>query len=154
MTIRIEGHYHFHLPIEVVYEALRDETLIRHALPGRVRFQMTAPTRYEAAMTLDVPRFAGEYEGTLDVTETTRPTFYRLQARGTGHGRYVEAGGEVHLVELAPEETELRYAGSTDAFDDLNRLVLMAAPPIVVQLINRGLHHLEQVVKTQRKEPL
>ena len=115
---------------------------------------MTSPTRYEAAMTLDVPRFAGEYEGTLDVIETTRPTFYRLAARGTGHGRYVEAEGEVHLIELAPEETELRYAGSTDAFDDLNRLVLMAAPPIVAQLVNRGLHHLEQVVKSTRQQPL
>lgn len=154
MTIRIAGHYHFHLPIEVVYDALRDETLIRHALPGRVRFQMTTPTRYEAAMTLDVPRFAGEYEGTLDVIEMTRPSFYRLQARGTGHGRYVEAGGEVTLTALTPEETELRYEGSTDAFDDLNRLVLMAAPPIVAQLVNRGLHHLEQVVKATRQEPL
>lgn len=153
MTMTIAGHYLFHLPIEVVYDALRDESLIRHALPGQVRFRMTTPTHYEAAMTLDVPRFGGLYEGTVDVVETQRPTFYTLSVRGTGHGRSVEATGTVFLTPLGPEQTEVRYEGQTDAFDDLSRIVRMAAPPVAVQFANRGLHHLEQVIQALRQRP-
>ncbi|MBA3533993.1 MAG: carbon monoxide dehydrogenase, partial [Ardenticatenales bacterium] len=44
--MKIEGRYIFHVPIEDVYEALRDEALLRQALPGHVYFKMTSPTEY------------------------------------------------------------------------------------------------------------
>src|SRR5688572_22085508 len=105
--VTIEGRYTFNLPIEVVYNALRDEALIRDAMPGQVTFRMTSPTRYEAAMTLDVPRFGGHYAGTLDVTGTQFPSWYDLVARGTGLGRNVVASGRVSLKELEGSRVEV-----------------------------------------------
>jgi carbon monoxide dehydrogenase subunit G len=144
--MKIEGHYLFHVPIRIVYEALRDEALIRQALPGRVHFVMTSPTHYEAAVDIDVPRFGGHYSGELDVLETEPPFFYRLYAHGYGMGRALQAGGIVELHEVGPGQTELHYFGETDAFDHFNRLFQMAAAPVATQLINRGLHHLEGVI--------
>lgn len=150
--MKIEGRYLFHLPIEEVYEALRDEALIREALPGHVYFRMTSPTHYEAAMELNVPKFGGHYAGELEVTESEAPTFYRLQVVGTGMGKQITAQGTVHLRELAPDQTEVHYVGSTDAFDEYNRFFRMAASPIAATLANRGLQHLEKVIQA-RKAP-
>ena len=143
----IEGKYTFDLPIETVYNALRDEALIRDALPGKVTFQMTTPTHYQAGMDLDVPRFGGRYEGALDVIGTEAPLYYDLVAQGTGLGRSVTAQGRVALKELAPNKTEVRYEGGTDAFDHLNRFVRMPIPAICAAFANRGLAHLEDTIK-------
>lgn len=148
--MKIEGRYLFHVPIQDVYDALRDESLIRQALPGRVHFVMTSPTHYEAAVDIDVPRFGGHYSGELDVLETEPPFFYRLYAYGHGMDRPLLAGGIVELHEVGPDETELHYFGETDAFDHLNRLFQMAATPVASQLINRGLRHLEGVIHQRR----
>lgn len=144
--MKIEGRYTFLLPIHTVYEALRDEALIREALPGHVYFRQSSPTRYEAAMELDVPRFGGHYEGAVEVLETRAPTFYRLSARGHGAGRELSAQGTVTLHATSATETEVHYVGSTDALRDSNRLVQMAAAPIAAHLVGRGLNHLEQVI--------
>ncbi len=149
--MKVEGRYTFHLPIEVVYNALKDEALIRRALPGHVYFRMTSPTHYEAAVELDVPRFAGRYSGELQVLDTRAPTYYRLRAAGEGPDRRIHAEGIVELTEVAPEQTEVYYLGHTDALDDYNRFFRMAAAPIAARLANRGLHHLEQVIHARRQ---
>lgn len=145
--VTIEGRYTFNLPIEVVYNALRDEALIREAMPGKVEFRMTSPTHYEAAMTLDIPRFGGYYAGSLTVTGTQVPSYYDLVAQGEGLGRAVVASGRVALATVEDNRTEVHYRGETDAFDHTNRLVRMAAPPICSALANRGLAHLEDVIQ-------
>lgn len=147
--MKIEGQYIFHLPIQTVYDALRDEALIRTALPGQVYFRMTSPTHYEAAMELDVPRFGGHYAGSLDVTDTESPSYYVLVARGEGQGRQMEAQGRVELRALGPAETEVHYEGETNALDPYNRFFQIAAAPIAARLINRGLAHLERTIEAR-----
>jgi carbon monoxide dehydrogenase subunit G len=145
--VTIEGRYTFKLPIEVVYNALRDEELLRAAMPGQVKFDMTTPTHYEAEMTLDVPRFGGSYAGALDVIGTQAPLYYDLVAQGSGLGRQVEAKGRVSLKEVDDNRTEVHYRGETDAFDHLNRFVRMAIPPVCAAFANRGLAHLDDVIQ-------
>lgn len=149
--MKIEGRYVFHLPIQEVYDALRDEDLIRDALPGKVYFKMTTPTHYEAAMDLDIPRFGGHYSGELDVTATESPTYYQLFATGHGLGRQVQAVGRVTLTALESEKTEVTYLGTTNALDGANALVLMAAPPIAARFANRGLEHLERIIHERKR---
>lgn len=148
--MKIQGHYTFELPIEQLFEALRDERLLRQTIPGSVHFHMSAPTRYDAAMELAVPRFGGHYEGWIDVLESISPTFYRLRAHGTGPGRSVVAEGTVTMEALGPAQSLLRYEGVTDALDDFNRLIQMAAHPFVVRLINRGLGELEAIILAEQ----
>jgi carbon monoxide dehydrogenase subunit G len=145
--VTIEGRYTFNLPIEVVYNALRDEALIREAMPGQVEFRMTSPTHYEAAMTLEIPRFGGYYAGSLTVTGTQVPSYYDLVAQGEGLGRAVVASGRVSLALVDQNRTEVHYRGETDAFDHSNRLIRMAAPPVCAAFANRGLAHLEDVIQ-------
>lgn len=149
--MKIEGRYTFHLPIQEVYDALRDEDLIRDALPGKVYFKMTSPTHYEAAMDLDIPRFGGHYSGELDVTATEPPDYYQLFATGQGLGRQVQAVGRVTLTALEPEKTEVHYLGTTNALEGANALVLMAAPPIAARFANRGLEHLERIIHERKR---
>ncbi len=149
--MKIEGRYTFNLPIQEVYDALKDEALIREALPGHVYFKMTSPSSYEAAMELDVPKFGGAYAGQLEVTETQEPTLYRLKVAGTGPDRRITADGTVALAEIEPAQTEVHYVGHTDAFNEYNRLFQMAAAPIAARLANRGLHHLEGVIQARKQ---
>lgn len=152
MAVTIEGRYTFDLPIQVVYDALRDENLIREALPGRVKFDMTSPTHYEASMTLDIPRFGGFYEGELDVVATEEPYYYDLVVQGSGLGRHVTASGRVALATTGYEQTEVHFKGETDAFDSYNRWVQMAAPPIAAAFASRGLDHLHKVIQRRQKQ--
>lgn len=149
--IKIEGQYTFQLPIQDVYDALRDEALLRFALPGKVYFKMTSPTHYEAAMDLDVPKFGGHYAGALNVTDTEVPTYYDLSAHGEALGRQITATGRVELKALSPVQTEVHYLGETDAFDDFNRFIRMAAPPVAARLANRGLAHLEEAIQRHQQ---
>jgi uncharacterized protein len=149
--MKIEGSCVLQVPVEELYEALQDEQLIRDALPGRVYFLMRSPTTYEAAMELDVPRFGGHYSGVLEVVETEPPRFFRLYAEGQGPDRDMQAGGIVELVPLSPYETEVYYAGETNALDGFNPLIRMAAPPVAVRLVKRGLHHLEQAIHQRNR---
>lgn len=148
--MKIQGQYTFELPIEQVYEALRDERLLRRTIPGSVHFHMSSPTRYEAAMELEVPRFGGHYEGWVDVLETTTPTHYRLRAHGVGPDRSVVAEGTVTLEALGPSRTLVRYDGTTDALDGFNRLIQMAAHPFAVRFANRGLSELEAIIRAEQ----
>jgi len=150
--MKIEGHYTFQLPIQDVYDALKNEELLREAVPGKVHFDMTSPTHYEASMDLDIPKFGGHYEGSVDVTNTQDPSFYDLSAQGQGPDRYVTATGRVELRSLGPNETEVHYSGKTDALKGFNRFVKMAAAPLVVRFANRGLSHLERYIQ-QRPSP-
>lgn len=148
--MKIEGYYTFQLPIQDVYDALKDEKLLREAVPGKVHFEMTSSTHYEASMDLDVPKFGGHYEGSVDVTDTQEPSFYDLSAQGQGPGRHVTATGRVALRSLGANETEVHYSGETDVLEGFNRFFKMAAAPLAVRFANRGLAHLERYIQ-QRK---
>jgi carbon monoxide dehydrogenase subunit G len=144
--MKIEGRYTFNLPIQEVYDALRDEELLREALPGKVDFKMTSSTHYEAAMDLDVPKFGGHYAGSVDITDTQAPHYYQLSVKGTGMGRDVTAKGRIELTQIEPSKTEVHYVGTTDALDGYNRFVKMAAPSIAARFANRALNHLEPLI--------
>ncbi|MGB0387821.1 MAG: CoxG family protein [Ardenticatenaceae bacterium] len=148
--MKIEGRYTFELPIQVVYDALKDEELLRGALSGQVHFEMTSPTHYKASMDLNVPKFGGHYEGSLDVTKTKEPTFYELSASGNGMGRDVTAEGRVELRKLGPNKTEVHYVGTTDALKDSNWFVKKAAQPIAARFANKGLAHLEKYILSRQ----
>lgn len=147
--MKIEGTYTFQLPIQDVYDALKNEKLLRAAIPGKVHFDMTTPTHYEASMDLDVPKFGGHYEGSVDVTYTEEPFFYDLSAQGQGPGRYVTAKGRVQLRSLGKNQTEVHYSGQTDALEGFNRFLKIAAAPLAVRFANRGLSHLERYIQGQ-----
>ena len=149
--MKIEGRYTFNLPIQEVYDALKDEELLRGALPGQVYFKMTSPTHYEASMDLDIPKFGGHYEGSLDITATQEPSFYELSVTGNGMGRDLTAKGRVNLRKIGPNKTELHYFGETDAFKEFNRFVKMAARPVAVRFANQGLKHLEQYIQKRKQ---
>lgn len=150
--MKIEGRYTFNLPIQEVYDALKDEELLRECLPGKVDFKMTSSTHYEAAMELDVPKFGGHYAGSVDVTDTQAPHYYDLSVKGTGMGRNVTANGRVELSQIEASKTEVHYLGTTDALDGFNRFVKMAAPPIAARLANRGLNHLERFIIARKAD--
>ena len=149
--MKIEGRYTFNLPIQDVYDALKDEELLREALQGKANFKMTSPTHYEASMDLNVPKFGGHYEGSVDVTARQEPSFYEFSARGNGMGRDVTATGRVNLRKLGPNKTEVHYSGTTDALKGFNRFVKMAAGPVAVRFANKGLAHLEQYIKKHKQ---
>lgn len=149
--MKIEGHYTFQLPIQEVYDALKDEELLRGAIPGKVHFNMTSPTHYEVSMNLDIPKFGGHYEGSLDVTNTQEPSFYELSAQGEGPGRKVTATGRVELRSLGPNQTKVHYFGKTDVLKGFNRFVKLAAAPLAVRFANRGLSHLERYIQERKQ---
>ena len=148
--MKIEGRYTFNLPIQEVYDALRDEELLREALPGKVDFKMTSDTHYEAAMQLDVPKFGGHYAGSVDITDTQAPDYYQLSVKGTGMGRHITANGRVELSQIEASKTEVHYLGTTDALDGFNRFIKRAAPSIAARLANRGLNHLERFMMARK----
>ncbi|HBY94584.1 MAG: SRPBCC domain-containing protein [Ardenticatenaceae bacterium] len=148
MTLKIEGHYHFKVASEVVYQALQDEMLIRAAMPGGLHFGRLSPTTFEAEMEVSLPRVSGRYAGTITVADTILNEFYVLVVQGSGSHSHVTAEGRVSLDPRAGG-TLLRYQGETDAIGGLNRLTHRVVQRVAVELINLGLRRLEAEIHRQ-----
>ena len=103
----IFGSYTFNAPPDRVWDLLMDPAAISSCIPGCDRFEPDGEDRYNVTLTVGLAAITGTYNGTVDLTDKTLHTSYRLVMEGQGRPGFVKGSSVIAL----------RPAGAATAVD-------------------------------------
>ena len=106
--MKIKGEYRFDAPREVVWDALRDPTVLASVLPGCEKLDQVGEEAYEGTLNIKVGPVQGRFEGKIQLEDVEPPTGYTMKVDGRGAPGFVKATGRLKLAEEG-EATLLTY---------------------------------------------
>jgi uncharacterized protein len=103
----IFGSYTFNAPPDRVWDLLMNPDAISSCIPGCDRFEPDGEDRYKVTLTVALAAITGTYQGTVELTDKTLHTSYRLAMEGHGRPGFVKGTSVISL----------RVAGAATAVD-------------------------------------
>jgi uncharacterized protein len=103
----IFGSYTFDVPADRVWDLLMDPAALSSCIPGCSRFEPDGEDRYAVTLTVALAAITGTYNGTVNLTDKTLHTSYRLVMEGQGRAGFVKGSSVISL----------RPAGASTAVD-------------------------------------
>ena len=103
----IFGSYTFDVSADRVWDLLMDPAALSSCIPGCTRFDPDGEDRYAVTLTVALAAITGTYNGTVNLTDKTLHTSYRLLMEGQGRGGFVKGSSVISL----------RPAGASTAVD-------------------------------------
>ena len=103
----IFGSYTFEVSADRVWDLLMDPAALSSCIPGCTRFEPDGEDRYAVTLTVALAAITGTYNGTVNLTDKTLHTSYRLVMEGQGRAGFVKGSSVISL----------RPAGSSTAVD-------------------------------------
>jgi carbon monoxide dehydrogenase subunit G len=103
----IFGSYTFDVPADRVWDLLMDPAALSSCIPGCTRFEPDGEDRYAVTLTVALAAITGTYNGTVNLTDKTLHTSYRLVMEGQGRAGFVKGSSVISL----------RPAGASTAVD-------------------------------------
>ncbi len=103
----IFGSYTFDVPADRVWDLLMDPAALSSCIPGCTRFEPDGEDRYAVTLTVALAAITGTYNGTVNLTDKTLHTSYRLVMEGQGRAGFVKGSSVISL----------RPAGGSTAVD-------------------------------------
>jgi len=103
----IFGSYTFDAPVDRVWDVLMDPAALSSCIPGCTRFEPDGEDRYAVTLTVALAAITGTYNGTVNLTDRTPHTSYRLVMEGDGRAGFVKGTSVISL----------RPAGASTAVD-------------------------------------
>lgn len=97
--MKIEGTYEFDAPRAAVWQAVMDPEVIAKIMPGCEKLDVVGENAYEGAMKIKVGPVQGLFKGNVELSDIQEPESYKLQMKGKGAPGFVNANGDLHLVE-------------------------------------------------------
>jgi len=103
----IFGTYTFDVSSDRVWNLLMDPAALSSCIPGCTRFEPAGEDRYAVTLTVALAAITGTYNGTVNLTDKTPYTSYRLVMEGQGRAGFVKGSSVISL----------RPAGGSTAVD-------------------------------------
>ena len=103
----IFGSYTFDVSVDRVWDLLMDPAALSSCIPGCTRFEPDGEDRYAVTLTVALAAITGTYNGTVNLTDKTLHTSYRLVMEGQGRAGFVKGSSVISL----------RPAGASTAVD-------------------------------------
>ena len=103
----IFGSYTFDVSADRVWDLLMDPAALSSCIPGCTRFEPDGEDRYAVTLTVALAAITGTYNGTVNLTDKTLHTSYRLVMEGQGRAGFVKGSSVISL----------RPAGASTAVD-------------------------------------
>jgi len=103
----IFGSYTFDAPVDRVWDVLMDPAALSSCIPGCTRFEPDGEDRYAVTLTVALAAITGTYNGTVNLTDRTPHSSYRLVMAGDGRAGFVKGTSVISL----------RPAGASTAVD-------------------------------------
>jgi len=103
----IFGSYTFDVSVDRVWDLLMDPAALSSCIPGCTRFEPDGEDRYAVTLTVALAAITGTYNGTVNLTDKTLHTSYRLVMEGQGRAGFVKGSSVIAL----------RSAGASTAVD-------------------------------------
>ena len=93
----IFGSYTFDAPADRVWDVLMDPAALSSCIPGCTRFEPDGEDRYAVTLTVALAAITGTYNGTVNLTDKTPHTSYRLVMEGDGRAGFVKGTSVISL---------------------------------------------------------
>jgi carbon monoxide dehydrogenase subunit G len=115
MALVIEGEERINAPVDVVWKALNDPTILKQSIPGCQALEMTSPTEMAATVVLKIGPIKATFQGEVTLANLNPPTSYTIQGEGKGGiAGFAKGGADVTLQEVEPGVTLLKYSAKAD----------------------------------------
>jgi uncharacterized protein len=111
--MRIAGNATLHAPVEAVYAALQDPSVLVRTIPGCERLEQVGEDAYQMTVTAGVASVRGTYAGDVRLTDQNAPHSFILRATGSGTPGTVSANVSVDLAPGDDDTTVLSYDADT-----------------------------------------
>ncbi|MEJ7726920.1 MAG: carbon monoxide dehydrogenase subunit G, partial [Actinomycetes bacterium] len=106
--MKITGEATVAAPVERVWWALNDPSVLVRTIPGCQQLEETGPDAYRMTVTAGVAAIKGTYDGEVRITDQQEPERFVLHAAGAGAPGTVSADVVVRL-EAVGDGTHLTY---------------------------------------------
>jgi carbon monoxide dehydrogenase subunit G len=106
--MKITGEATVAAPVERVWWALNDPSVLVRTIPGCLRLEETGPDAYRMTITAGVAAIKGTYDGEVSISDQHEPDRFVLHAAGAGAPGTVSADVVVTL-EAQGDGTRLAY---------------------------------------------
>jgi len=149
MAIVIEGEERLELPIQRVWEALNDDSVLRACIPGCESLEKRSDTEFTATVVLKVGPIKAKFVGEVTLSNLRPPFGYTIAGEGSGGiAGFAKGGAEVNLTEEAPNVTLLKYTTNVDIGGKIaqlgGRLISSTAKKLSAQFFSTLSDHLSK----------
>jgi carbon monoxide dehydrogenase subunit G len=107
--MKVNGNAVLEAPVEKVWEALQDPSVLVQTIPGCLQLETTGPDEYRMTVMAGVASIKGTYLGNVRLTDQVAPCSFVLRASGQGGPGTVDADVQVTLTDLGDGRTSLTY---------------------------------------------
>jgi carbon monoxide dehydrogenase subunit G len=107
--MKVAGTATLHAPVEEVWRALNDPSVLVRTIPGCQQLEETGADAYRMTITAGVASIKGTYAGTVRLSDQDPPGSFVLRAQGAGAPGTVDATVHVTLAAESDGETRLDY---------------------------------------------
>jgi carbon monoxide dehydrogenase subunit G len=146
--MNVHGTFHFGVPRERVFAAIRDQRVLLAVIPGCEAVEQTGPDEYEGRMTLRLPGAAGSFRTHVALVDIDEPSHAGLRGRVEGTLGSIEGDASFDLADEA-KQTSLEYSGTAQLQGPLARLDSRLVERLAETLIAQGLKSLEARLVTE-----
>jgi uncharacterized protein len=98
--MKLEGSYEVKAPRQKVWSAFLDPEILRKAIPGCEKLELTGPDEYKATLKIGVAAVKGTFEGKVRLADKKPPESYRLSAEGSGGPGFVRSDTVITLSDI------------------------------------------------------
>ena len=117
----IFGTYTFDVSSDRLWNLLMDPAALASCIPGCTRFEPDGEDRYAVTLTVALAAITGTYSGTVNLTDKTPCTSYRLVMEGQGRAGFVK-GSSVISLRPAGASTAVDVSGAVHTGGPIARL--------------------------------
>ncbi len=115
MALVIEGEERIAAPIQKVWEALNDPTVLQESIPGCQSLEKKSDTELAATVVLKIGPIKATFRGEVTLSNLNPPHSYTIQGEGKGGiAGFAKGGADVTLSEDGADTTVLKYAAKAD----------------------------------------
>ena len=146
--MQLAGEYTFRAPLNAVWDALMDPTVLAQALPGGEALQQVGDNEYQAVMNVRVGPVQGRFEGRIELADIEPYRGYRMKVTGQGAPGFVNGEGVLALEavqdEAGAEAVLLTYKGDVQVGGKIAGVSQRLVESSAKSLTRQGLQALER----------
>jgi uncharacterized protein len=98
--MKLEGSYEVKAPRQKVWSAFLDPEMLRKAIPGCEKLELTGPDEYKATLKIGVAAVKGTFEGKVRLSDKKPSESYRLSAEGSGGPGFIRSDTLITLSDI------------------------------------------------------
>lgn len=114
MALKMTGEQRIEAPIETVWAALNNPTILKACIPGCESLEMLSEKEMSAVVKLKIGPVSAKFKGEVELSELNPPNSYRISGQGKGGIAGFAKGGADVKLSTEGDATILTYEANAD----------------------------------------